>query len=47
MVERVERPADPEILLDIADRRAEPIGGREKSVETIARRCGDAAISAA
>src|ERR1700728_4603101 len=41
MVERLERPADSEVFLDIADRRAKPVGGREKSVETIPRRCGD------
>jgi len=37
MIERVQRPADPEILLDIADRRAEPVGGGEKQIETVAR----------
>ena len=38
VIERVERPADPEILLDIADRRTEPVGGGEEYIETIARR---------
>src|SRR3546814_1719853 len=32
MIELVQRPADPEILLDIAERRAKPVRGRQEQV---------------
>lgn len=41
MIERVQGPADPEVLFDIADWSAEPVGGRKKKIEPVARRRGD------
>ena len=35
MVEGIQGPADPEVLLDIADRGADSIGGREKQIEPV------------
>src|SRR3546814_4452521 len=35
MIELVQRPADPEILLDIAERRAKPVRGRQAQVAAI------------
>src|SRR3546814_8675445 len=35
MIELVQRPADPEILLDIAERRAKPVRGRREQVPAI------------
>src|SRR3546814_3290897 len=35
MIELVQRPADPEILLDIAERRAKPVRGRQEQVPAI------------
>src|SRR3546814_1880522 len=32
MIELVQRPADPEILLDIAERRAKPVRGRQEQI---------------
>src|SRR3546814_15257387 len=35
MIELVQRPADPEILLGIAERRAKPVRGRQEQVPAI------------
>ena len=40
-IERIQCPADPEILFDVTDRGAQPIGGCEKQFETITRRGGN------
>ena len=40
-IECIQGPADPEVLLDIVDRGAEPVGGREKQIEPVACRRGD------
>ena len=39
--ERVQCPADPEVLFHVADRSAEPVGGREKQIEAVTRGRGD------
>ena len=41
VVERIQGPADPEVLFDIADGSAEPVGRRKKEVEPVAWRHGD------
>ena len=38
VIEGVQSPEDPEIFLDIADRRTESIGRRKKQIEPVARR---------
>lgn len=37
-IEGIQGPADPEVLLDVADRGAEPISGCQKQIEAVARR---------
>ena len=41
MVERIKRPADPEVLLNIDQRRAEPVGGGEKQISAICNACSN------
>src|SRR5690606_41393866 len=41
MVECVERPADPKILLDIANRRTKPVRCRQEKIELLSGHRGD------
>ena len=44
VIERVQRPADPEVFLDMVDWRTETVGSREKKVKAIGR-CRSADLS--
>jgi len=41
VIEGIECPADPEILLDVADGGAEAVGGAKERVEAVSRRSAD------